>query len=199
MDKSVRDYRTDINGFKTKYKVIVDDNEDPVGDGLTLSDYQTIRDNLNVTLNQMNADFDIISDELSGDINNNIADITRLNTKIRGTDVVISTRRNTVDSSDDMAQGAYGLYRDSRRQYDINRQINAVLFFAILILLSFININISYTLFVIMSLYLSVTTLSLVVDMSSILTTLIAMVFVYVVYYIRNKTSISLENPFKKK
>ena len=199
MDKSVRDYRTDIDGFKTKYKVIVDDNEDPVVDGLTLSDYQTIRDNLNIELTQMNTDFDIISNELSGDINNKITDITNLNEKIREVDGIILTRRNTVDNSDDMAQGAYGLYRDSRRQYDINRQINALLFFAILILLSFININISYTLFVIMSLYLSVTTLSLVVDMSSILTTLIAMVFVYGVYYTRNNSSISLDNPFKKK
>jgi membrane-associated HD superfamily phosphohydrolase len=181
---SVQYYTGLINGFKTTYG------------GLPL-DASNIEVDTSLTEETMELEFKTISSGLQTDIKTIIDEIYGTNENIIEMDDTLYITQAELDNSTDTVMGAYGLYRDSRRQYDLNRQINALLFFAILFLFSFVNIKISYTLFAIMSLYLSVTTLSLAIDMSSIFTTILLIVFLYGVYYIRTNILINLGNPFK--
>ena len=185
MVNSVQYYTDLIDDFEKKY------------DGLP-ADASSIGVDTSGDEQDMETEFKTISSELQADIKTIIVEIDGTNENIIEMDDALYNTQAELDNSTDTVMGAYGLYRDSRRQYDLNRQINALLFFAILFLFSFVNIKISYTLFAIMSLYLSVTTLSLAIDMSSIFTTILLIVFLYGVYYIRTNISINLGDPFKK-
>jgi len=171
--------------------IIIDPNQDATF-------YNNIKTEHNLLENTINSDYLSLSTELDDDINTMILNGQGVNNSIKIKQNEQDNDMNDLINTNDKRRGTHELYKDARRKYHIDRQINALLFFAVLLLFSFVNINISYALFSIMVLYISLTTLSVAVDISPILTGLIIITLLYIVYYIRSKVSSVLGKSYTK-
>ena len=160
--------------------------------------YDGIKTELENIQNIINNRYLTLSTELDADINTMISNGQGVNDSIKTKQEEQENDMNDLINTNDKRRGTHELYKDARRKYHIDRQINALLFFAVLLLFSFVNINISYALFSIMVLYISLTTLSVAVDISPILTGLIIITLLYIVYYIRSKVSSVLGKSYTK-
>lgn len=160
--------------------------------------YQGIKDELETIRDNIYDSYLVLSTKLDNDINTMISNGKGVNNSIKIKQIEQDNDMNYLINTNDKRRGTHELYKDARRKYHIDRQINALLFFAVLLLFSFVNINISYALFSIMVLYISLTTLSVAVDISPILTGLIMITLLYIVYYIRSKVSSVLGKSYTK-